>query len=70
MRTLLMSDVHIGFKFSRAADAVKVLENEKFDRLILVGDIFDIQSMMARPYWDEHHTEFLKKLLKVAKTPY
>jgi len=67
LRTLLISDVHIGFKFSRAADAVKVLETEKFDRLIMVGDIFDIQNMMRRPYWDEHHTKFLKKVLKIAK---
>lgn len=67
VRTLLMSDVHIGFKFSRSLDAVNVLENEKFDRLILVGDIFDIQNMMHRPYWDEHHTSFLKKVLKIAK---
>lgn len=67
MRTLLMSDVHIGFKFSRAEDAVRVLETEKFDRLILVGDIFDIQNMMHRAYWDEHHTAFLKKILKLAK---
>lgn len=68
MQTLLISDVHIGFKFSRAADAVEVLEKEKFDRLILVGDIFDIENMMRRPYWDEHHTAFLKKILKIAKT--
>lgn len=67
MRTLLISDVHIGFKFSRAKDAVTVLEKEKFDRLILVGDIFDIQNMMHRAYWDEHHTAFLKKILKIAK---
>ena len=67
MRTLLVSDVHIGFKFSRAKDAVTVLEKEKFDRLILVGDIFDIQNMMHRAYWDEHHTAFLKKILKIAK---
>jgi len=67
LRTLLISDVHIGFKFSRAKDAVTVLEKEKFDRLILVGDIFDIQNMMHRAYWDEHHTAFLKKILKIAK---
>lgn len=67
MRTLLISDVHIGFKFSRASDAVSVLNNEQFDRLIMVGDIFDIQSMLHRPYWDEHHTAFLKKMLKLAK---
>lgn len=62
-----MSDIHIGFKFSRANDAIYVLENEEYDRLILVGDIFDIENMMKRPYWDEHHTAFLKKVLKIAR---
>lgn len=67
MRTLLMSDLHIGFKYSRAEDVLRVMDSEKFERLILVGDIFDIQQMMKRPYWDEHHTRVLKKILKLAK---
>ena len=69
MKTLLISDVHIGYKYSRAADAVKVLDNVKFDRLIMIGDIFDVSNMMSgRSYWDEHHTVFLKKVFKIAKT--
>jgi len=67
MKTLLMSDLHVGFKYSRAQDILKVLNKEKFDRLILVGDIFDIQQMMKRPHWDENHTNVLKKILKIAK---
>lgn len=67
MQTLIMSDLHIGFKYSRAKDVLSVLESEKYDRLILNGDIFDISSMMIRPHWDEHHTAVLKKILKVAK---
>ena len=67
-KTLLISDLHIGFRFSRASDILKVLDTENFDRLILVGDIFDIAQMMKRPYWDEHHTAVLKKILKIAKT--
>lgn len=67
MKTLLLSDLHIGFRFSRASDVLKVLSNEKFDRLILVGDIFDIAQLMKRPYWDEHHTAVLKKILKIAR---
>ena len=62
-----MSDLHIGFKHSRAKDILYVLENNEFDRLILVGDIFDISNMMRRPYWDEYHTQVLKKILKIAK---
>mgnify|MGYP002624810842 CR=1 FL=1 len=65
-RTLLLSDLHIGFRFSRAEDILYVLNNTKFDRLILVGDIFDIAQMMKRPYWDEHHTAVLKRILKIA----
>jgi len=69
MKTLLMSDVHIGYKYSRASDAVKVLNSENFDRLVLIGDIFDILNMInGRGYWDEHHTAFIKKLFKLAKT--
>ena len=67
MKTLLVSDLHIGFKYSRVQDLLYVLENEQYDRLILVGDIIDIQQMMKRPYWDEHHTSVLKKILKLAK---
>ena len=62
-RTLLLSDLHIGFRFSRASDILRVLNLEKFDRLILVGDIFDIEQLMKRPYWDEHHTAVLKNCL-------
>ena len=67
MRTLLISDLHIGFKYSRAEDILTILESEKYDRLILVGDIFDISNLMRRPYWDEHHTAVTKKILKLAK---
>lgn len=67
MKTLLISDLHIGFKYTRAQDILRVLSEEKYDRLILVGDIFDISNMMAAPYWDQHHTAALKKILKVAK---
>lgn len=62
-----MSDLHVGFKHSRAKDILHVLETTEFDRLILVGDIFDIQQMMKRPFWDKHHTAVLKKILKIAK---
>ena len=67
MVTLLLSDLHIGFKYSRVQDLLYVLETEKYDRLVLVGDIIDIQQMMKRPYWDEHHTAVLKRILKLAK---
>jgi UDP-2,3-diacylglucosamine pyrophosphatase LpxH len=38
--TLILSDVHLGSDCSRARDATRVLKENRFRRLILLGDIF------------------------------
>jgi UDP-2,3-diacylglucosamine pyrophosphatase LpxH len=38
--TLILSDVHLGSECSRARDATWVLKDNRFRRLILLGDIF------------------------------
>ena len=38
--TLILSDVHLGAETSRARDATRVLKQNRFRRLILLGDIF------------------------------
>jgi len=38
--TLILSDVHLGSECSRARDATRVLKENRFRRLILLGDIF------------------------------
>ena len=38
--TLILSDVHLGSECSRARDATRVLKDNRFRRLILLGDIF------------------------------
>ena len=38
--TLILSDVHLGSECSRARDATRVLKQNSFRRLILLGDIF------------------------------
>jgi len=39
--TLIISDIHLGFKFSRVQKLITVLDGYRFKRLILNGDIFD-----------------------------
>lgn len=41
MRRLIISDLHIGSYFSKEKDIIKLLENTKYDELILAGDIID-----------------------------
>lgn len=38
--TLILSDLHLGSETSRAGDALRVLKQNRFHRLILLGDIF------------------------------
>ncbi len=38
--TLILSNVHLGSECSRARDATRVLKENSFRRLILLGDIF------------------------------
>jgi UDP-2,3-diacylglucosamine pyrophosphatase LpxH len=38
--SLILSDLHLGSEISRASEAVELLENMRFRRLILLGDIF------------------------------
>jgi UDP-2,3-diacylglucosamine pyrophosphatase LpxH len=38
--TLILSDLHLGAETSRAREATQVLKNSRFQRLILLGDIF------------------------------
>ncbi len=39
--TLIVSDVHLGSEVSRAKELLGVLKSRSFERLILLGDIFD-----------------------------
>jgi metallophosphoesterase superfamily enzyme len=38
--TLILSDLHLGADMSRARDALRVLQENRYRRLILLGDIF------------------------------
>lgn len=38
--TLILSDIHLGAEVSQARQAVAMLRQHRFQRLILLGDIF------------------------------
>ena len=41
MKTLIISDLHIGSKYCREEDLIEFLNSIEYDRLILAGDIID-----------------------------
>jgi UDP-2,3-diacylglucosamine pyrophosphatase LpxH len=51
--TLILSDLHLGAETSRAREATRVLKQNRFQRLILLGDIFaDLNfARLTKEHW-------------------
>jgi UDP-2,3-diacylglucosamine pyrophosphatase LpxH len=63
VRTLFLSDVHLGFKRSRAAELADFLLTIDADTIVLAGDIIDGLSMSQRFFWSAEHSRVLQVLL-------
>lgn len=63
-KTIVLSDIHLGTKFSKAREATKFLEEHSCETLILCGDIVDGWSLSKnKSRWKRRHTKFIKTLL-------
>ncbi len=51
--TLILSDLHLGSEISRAEQATRMLQENRFRRLILLGDIFSDLNFgrLTKPHW-------------------
>ena len=51
--TLILSDLHLGSEISRAEQALRMLRENRFRRLILLGDIFSDLNFgrLTKPHW-------------------
>jgi UDP-2,3-diacylglucosamine pyrophosphatase LpxH len=67
METLVISDVHIGSKGCNTKAVLELLNNVKYDRLILVGDIIDGWLFKKYGTFTYDHTKVIRKLLKISK---
>jgi UDP-2,3-diacylglucosamine pyrophosphatase LpxH len=61
--TVIISDLHLGSKMSRAEAALQMLKTTSFDRLILLGDIFsDLNFRRLK----KEHWQFLSYIRKLS----
>jgi len=67
MKTLVLSDLHIGSKGCNSEGILKLLKEEKADRYILVGDIIDGWLFMKYKSFEYQQTKVIRKLLKLSK---
>lgn len=64
VRTVILSDIHLGTRESKAREVTHFLRNVKFSKLILNGDIIDGWQIRRASKWTKAHTRFVRVVLK------
>jgi UDP-2,3-diacylglucosamine pyrophosphatase LpxH len=67
VRTVWISDVHLGFHGCSAKLLLDFLHHVDCDTLYLVGDIIDVWEMKKRMFWPQAHNNVIRTLLGKAK---
>ena len=67
VRTVFISDVHLGSPDSKAREAVDFLKHVKCEKLVLNGDIIDAWSLRRGAKWSNSHTKFVRTVLKMSE---
>jgi UDP-2,3-diacylglucosamine pyrophosphatase LpxH len=65
-QAVIISDLHLGTKDSKAEEFIEFLDNHPTDLLILNGDIIDGWALNRGGKWKKKHTKVISKLLKLS----
>jgi UDP-2,3-diacylglucosamine pyrophosphatase LpxH len=66
-RTIFISDTHLGTRGCRSDFLADFLRRASAKNLFLVGDIIDGWRLRKSWYWDEHHDDVLRQILRHAR---
>src|SRR6218665_3494055 len=64
-RTIVLSDIHLGTKASKAKEVLNFLKNHKCETLILNGDIIDGWQLRKSGKWKKQHSNFFKHIINL-----
>lgn len=67
LRSVFVSDVHLGSRDCRAAELLEFLGGIEVDYLFLVGDMIDLWSLRKNFYWPQEHNEVVRVVLEMAR---
>jgi len=67
LRSVFISDVHLGSKDSRTGELLQFLSSVEVDYLFLVGDIIDFWGLRKSFYWPQQHSDVLRAILGKAR---
>ena len=64
-KTIVISDVHLGTKGSKAKEISRFLKQYRCENLVLNGDIIDGWQLKKSGSWKRKHTRFFNRILKM-----
>ena len=67
VRTVIISDVHLGTEHSKAGEVTHFLKHVRCQRLILNGDIIDGWRLTRNGRWTKQHTRFIRRVLSLVQ---
>ena len=67
VRTLFLSDIHLGSRSAKAEFAIDFLRHHEAERIYLVGDIVDGWRLKRSWHWPQAHNDLVQKLLRQAR---
>ena len=67
VRSVILSDVHLGTPHSKADEATHFLKHVRCERLILNGDIIDGWRLRRDGRWTKSHTRFVRRVLTLVQ---
>jgi UDP-2,3-diacylglucosamine pyrophosphatase LpxH len=67
VRTLFLSDIHLGTRGCQAEKLLDFLRHYEADTVYLVGDIVDGWQLRVNWYWPQSHNDVVQKLLRKAR---
>ena len=65
-QSIIVSDLHLGTKDSKAEEFIEFIESHPTDLLILNGDIVDGWALNRGTKWKKQHTKVISKLLQLS----
>ena len=67
IKTLFISDIHLGNHKSQAGKLLEVLKNYEYEKLVIVGDFIDLTSLKKKFYWNTDHSTVIQKILRSSR---
>jgi len=67
IKTLFISDIHLGNPNSQAEKLLKIFKEYEFDNLFIIGDFIDMTYLKRKFYWNQDHSTVIQKVLRLSR---